>query len=125
MVNWEIPWVFFMILGFFLVDVSGFISFEHYTNDLMGNLPSTKAEFFKFLDDTNYEIGIHTYQDKIISEVIELNEKANLGLVFLKTRPITEEIRLRMKEIGGKVSVGDKFTIHNILQAQSPSDILF
>ena len=114
-----------MILGFFLVDKSGFISFEYYTNDLIGNLPSSKADFFKFLDATNYEIGFHTYEDKIISQVIELNEKANLGLVFSKSKPITEEIRMRMKEIGEKVSVGDKFTIHNILQAQSPSDILF
>ncbi len=108
-----------------MVDKSGFISFEYYTNDLIGNLPSGKTDFFKFLDDTNYEIGFHTYEDKIISQVIELNERANLGLVFSKSKPITEEIRIRMKEIGERVSVGDKFTIHNILQAQSPSDILF
>ena len=113
-----------MIVGFFLIEIPlNFVKFEIYLKEMFSYL-STKKEFFTFLDTTNYEIGEYKFENVVI-EIIELDEKSRLGWISPAVKPLHDHLKERMIEIGQGVNQGDKMTIHRILQANSPSDLLF
>ncbi|MCY3411093.1 MAG: hypothetical protein INQ03_05575 [Candidatus Heimdallarchaeota archaeon] len=110
-----------MIIGFMVIGKHGFVSFEHYFENISQFIES-KEDFFAFLEKTNYEPGIYK-MDKIAFRVVE-EEEFKVGILYLQSKLLNSEHKEKILEISKLIAIGDKEIIELVFKSRYISDLI-
>lgn len=110
------------MLGFLILDKSGFAIFETFTLDF-NKLDIKRTRIYDLLKE--FTPTRHEYlTEGLILNCIQINEKRFLAILNLEHN-IPDETKIsKLLDIANRVLEGDKLTIHRLLQANSEEEFL-